>query len=94
MQKVNLITSLKPSKQIIIKSQTTKERQKMTQRKFNIGDTVRVNKKAKKDSYFLYKRGEVVDYIRGCYGIEFRLPGNGRKEYRRLNPTKLSCASY
>lgn len=63
-----------------------------TRNKFQEGDKVKVNSRAKKRSWFMFKTGKIVDYWKKCYGIEFTLPGNGNVEYRRIQAYHLTKA--
>lgn len=60
--------------------------------KFQYLDKVKVNRRAAGRSWFLFKEGTVVDYGKKCYGVEFKLPGSGRIEYRRLQAYHLTKA--
>ena len=64
--------------------------QNTSRRKFQEGQWVRVNKKAKGDSWFLGHVGRIVGFVNTCYDVEFLIPGNHGRELRRLKGYKLN----
>ncbi len=63
----------------------------LKRRKFQSGERVKVNRRAKGRSWFTFKKGRVVGYKYPCYEIDFTLPGNGHIETRHIQAWHLNA---